>query len=98
MYPLNPPHLEHGGLIEEHIIHVLCQVEVMEDVFHSLQQFSGLWHLCPAVISHVLLGWIGRRDSTEGVSVLQPLEIPLVHNEKGCSEELAEGAIQRMML
>ncbi|KAK2915660.1 hypothetical protein Q8A67_000034 [Cirrhinus molitorella] len=72
-------------------------IEMMKHFFHSLDQLSGMWHFCPAVLSDVLLGGISRLDTTESVCILQFLQVTLINYTEGRREELAEGAIQRMV-
>lgn len=71
---------------------------MVKHFFHSLDQLSGMWHFCPAVLSDVLLGRISRLDTTESLCVLQFLQVTLINYREGRRDELAEGAIQRMVL
>lgn len=60
--------------------------------------FIEYTNLCPAMLSDVLLGGISRDYPTEGVHVLQLLQVILVYHCEGSREELTEGAVQIMVL
>lgn len=55
-------------------------------------------YLCPAVFPDMLLCWISWRNPTEGISVLQLLQVGLIHYTERSTQELAEGAVEWMVL
>lgn len=72
--------LQHGWLEEWDVVGVCGQVKMVQDLFHSVQQLSGLWYLDPAVLPYVLLCGISRMDATELISILEPLQVCLINH------------------
>lgn len=98
VHSLDTPPLQHGWFEEWHVVWVCGQVETLEDFFNSLDQFCWLWNPGPTVLSGVPFCGIWWLNPTELVSILELLQVMLIHNRKGSREELTEGAVDGMML
>lgn len=98
VHPLDTPCLQHGWFEERYVVWVCGQVEMMKNFLHSVNQFCWLWNSGPTVLSGVLFSRIWWLNSTELISILELLQVLLIHNRKGSGEELTKGVVEGMML
>lgn len=98
VHPLFAPHLQHGGFEEWDVVRVCGEMKMTPHFILSDQQLCGLRNLGPAVFFGVLFCGIDWMDPTESICSLELIEVILINRKEGSIEELAESAVQRVML
>ena len=73
-------------------------MESLQNALDSLQQLSGTRYPGATVLFGVLFGGISRHNTAEDVCLFKFLQVCLVHDSESCRKELAERAVQWMVL